>query len=88
MICPLPASMHFLPPPPSNGNCYKIGTRHARKVSLVSFELSFEKLSNAPNFISAVHCVKKLRPNSEKILIKPRVWMYGGLTGIAIMLKW
>ena len=36
MFCPLTASMQFLHPPPVNGNCYKIGTRHAREVSLGS----------------------------------------------------
>ena len=32
----LTTSMLFLPNPPYNGNCYKIGTRHAREVSLGS----------------------------------------------------
>ena len=29
---PLTASMQFLPPPPSNGNCYNFRSRHARNV--------------------------------------------------------
>ena len=30
MFCPLTTSMRFLPPPPSEKNCYNIGTRHAK----------------------------------------------------------
>ena len=31
-LCPLTASMQFLPPPPSNGNCYNFRSRHAKNV--------------------------------------------------------
>ena len=46
----LTATMQFLPPPPFNGNCYKIGTRHAKEGCLGSFELSSSKDLNALNF--------------------------------------
>ena len=36
----LTTSMLFLPSPSFNGNCYKIGTLHAREVCLGSLELS------------------------------------------------
>ena len=54
MFCPLTATMHFLPPPPSEGICYKIGTRHGTAVSLGSLELSQHKQLNAPNVAAVV----------------------------------
>ena len=53
-LLPLTTSMRFLPPPPFNGNCYKIGTRHATEGYLGSFELSSRKESNALHYTFVV----------------------------------